>query len=108
VNDRAALWLVILGGMLVTYTTRLAFILLLPSNRLPAILQRSLRYVAPSVLAAIALPGFLGPHGVPLFSLSNHRLIAGGIAAVVAWRTGSTWLTIASGMAALWMLQSLA
>lgn len=107
-NDRAALWLVILGGMLVTYATRLAFILLLRPDRLPAILRRSLRYVAPSVLAAITLPQFLGPHDVPILSLSNHRLIAGAIAAAVAWRTGNTWLTIGSGMVALWMLQSLA
>jgi branched-subunit amino acid transport protein len=59
------------------------------------------------VLAAIILPGLLSPSGTLLLSLANDRLWAGLLALLVAWRTRSTWLTIAVGMLALWGLGSL-
>jgi branched-subunit amino acid transport protein len=37
-------------------------------------------------------------------SLGNHRLIAGAVAAFVAWRSRNTWLTILAGMGALWLM----
>ena len=37
----------------------------------------------------------------------NPRLLAGIIAALVAWRTRNTMLTILAGMAALWIVQAL-
>jgi branched-subunit amino acid transport protein len=37
----------------------------------------------------------------------NGRLVAGAIAALVAWRTRNVFLTIAVGMAALWSAQAL-
>lgn len=40
-------------------------------------------------------------------SMTNVRLWAGLLAALVAWRTKNFLLTLAVGMAALWMLQAL-
>jgi branched-subunit amino acid transport protein len=98
---------IILGGMLVTYTQRLSFIALIPPERLPATLHRGLRLVPPAVLAAVILPEVMRPVGPLDLSLQNHRLLAGCIAALVAWRFRNAWLTIAAGMLALWLLSLL-
>jgi branched-subunit amino acid transport protein len=105
--DSAVLWGIILGGMLVTYATRLSFIAIIPYDRLPSIFRSGLRYVAPSVLAALILPELLKPGGVLNLSIGNHRLLAGVLACLVAWRTKNAWLTISAGMALLWLLSTL-
>jgi branched-subunit amino acid transport protein len=97
-------WLVILGGMIATYLTRLSFILLIPTERVPQFLRRGLKYIPPAVLSAILLPELVIQDGSLELALSNHRLVAGMIAALVAWRLRNTWLTIATGMLALWLL----
>ena len=100
------LWGIIAGGMLVTYVTRLSFIALVPYERLPEFFRSCLRYVPPSILAALILPELLCASGQLDFSFGNHRLLAGTLAALIAWRTGNSWLTIAIGMLTLWWLSS--
>jgi branched-subunit amino acid transport protein len=100
----STVWLVILGGMAATYLTRLSFILLIPTERVPQFLRRLMKYIPPAVLSAILLPELVIQDGMLDLTLSNHRLMAGIIAALVAWRLKNTWLTIASGMLALWLL----
>ncbi len=101
------LWTIIIGGMIVTYLTRLSFTVILPPERLPNIMQRGLRFVPSAILAAIVLPEFIRPEGVVDLTFNNPELIAGTIAAFVAWRTRNTWLTILTGMLALRMLSTL-
>ena len=101
------LWGIIAGGMLVTYATRLSFIALVPYERMPEFFRSCLRYVPPSILAALILPELLCPTGQLDLSLGNHRLLAGTLAALIAWRTGNSWLTIAIGMITLWLLSSI-
>ncbi len=102
-----AIWLVILAGGVGTYLTRLSFIGLVPQERLPRIFRRGLRFIPSAVLAAILLPEILIPVEAVELSLSNHRLLAGILAAIVAWRLRNTWLTISIGMVTLWLLSSL-
>jgi len=102
-----SVWLVILGGMLVTFLTRFSFIGLLPAERLPPLLRSGLRFVAPAVLAAIIAPALLLPAGVLDVSLRNHQLLAGLAALAVAVRFRSLWLTIAVGLAVFWILSAL-
>ena len=97
----------ILGGLVCTYLTRLSFILLIPADRVPRVLGRGLKYIPPAVLSAILLPELVIRDGSLDLALSNHRLIAGVFAALVAWRLRNTWLTIATGLIALWLLRSL-
>lgn len=101
------LWIIILGGMLVTYAMRLSFIALVPHERLPARFRSALRYVPPAVLAALILPDLLLQDAELAISLDNTRLLAGIFAALVAWRTRNTWLTIGTGMGMLWLLSTL-
>jgi branched-subunit amino acid transport protein len=98
------LWVILIGGLLVTYATRLSFIAFMPPERMPAWFRRGLRYVPPAVLAALITPTILMPTGSLDLSLGNERLLAGALAWLVAWRTRSTWLTIAAGMITLWIL----
>ena len=99
------LWLIIIGMGIVTYAIRLSLIALLGRFDVPPIVQRALRFVPPAVLSAIIFPELLRPAGALDISLDNVRLLAGTLAAVVAWRTKNVLLTIGVGMAALWILQ---
>jgi len=101
-----ALWLTLLGMGLITYGIRLSMILLLGRVRISEDWQRALRLVPPAVLSAIIFPELLRPAGSLDISLGNARLLAGIIAAAVAWRTKNALLTIGVGMAALWILQA--
>jgi branched chain amino acid efflux pump len=62
--------------------------------------------VPPAVLSAIIFPEVLVRDGAPDLQLGNARLVAGLVAAFVAWRTRNVVLTIAVGMAALWTAQA--
>ena len=100
----AETWAVILGGMVVTYVTRLSFILLPHPERLPESIRRGLRLVAPAVLAAIVVPQvFVLDSGQIQFI--GARSLAALLAAVIGWRTRNTWLAIGGGMVSLWILQ---
>lgn len=101
-----ALGLIIVGMGVVTYAIRLSLILLLGRFRVPPLVQRALRFVPPAVLAALIFPELLLPGGTLMFSPGNARLLAGLLAGVVAWQSKNVLLTIAVGMAALWVLQA--
>lgn len=101
------LWGIVLGMGLLTYGLRLTPIILLGRVEIPRVVERTLRFVPPAVLSALILPALLRPAGVLDLSLGNVRLIAGGLAALVAWRTRNILLTIAIGLVAMWMLRAL-
>lgn len=100
-------WLIILGMVAVTYSVRLSVIALLGGRALPEGVRRALRYVPPVALSAIVFPELLMPEGALDLSLGNARLLAGLVAAGVAWRSNNAILSIAVGMALLWLLQGL-
>ncbi len=97
-------WLIILCMGIVTYAIRLLPMVLLGRIEMPPIVLRALRFVPPAVLSAIVFPELLRPAGPLDISLGNARLIAGILAAVIAWRTRNVLATIAAGMIALWVL----
>ncbi len=102
-----ALWLTLLAGGVITYAIRLSLILAWGRVTLPPALQRGLRFVPPAVLSAIIFPEILRREDALDLSFGNTRLLAGLAAALVAWRTKNALLTIAAGMAALWILQAI-
>lgn len=98
-----SIWLpLILIGVL-TFLTRLSFILLFGRWQPPEIIRRGLRYVPVSVLTAIFLPELLLIEGQLSFSITNPRLIAGIVAILVAWKTRSALWSIAAGLAVFWL-----
>jgi branched-subunit amino acid transport protein len=98
-------WLIILIGGLLTFLTRLSFIILHDRIKVPDWFRRGLRFVPVAVLSAIILPSLTNPHGPLFISWRNPQLLAGMMAILVAWRSRSVILTIISGMAALLILQ---
>ena len=102
-----SIWLVLIAAGLITYAIRLSFILLFGKLDISPRLRRALRFVPPAVLSAIIFPELLFREGALDFSLGNARLLAGLVAALVAWRTRSVLLTIFIGMLVLLALQSL-
>lgn len=90
-------WIVILAAGAVTYALRSSLIVLLSSAEVPALLERAFRYVAPAVLAALAVPAFLAPGGA--LALDVPRLLAGVAGGAVAWRFRSVLGTLVAGMA---------
>jgi branched-subunit amino acid transport protein len=100
-------WLTIFAAGLITYATRLSFILLFERIAIPAWLKRALRFVPAAVLSAIILPELVFQDGSLALTPSNPRLLAGIVAILVAWRTKNILLTLISGMAVLWALQAI-
>jgi branched-subunit amino acid transport protein len=99
-------WLIIACMGIVTYLIRLSIIAAIGHINVPPLVQRGLRFVPPAVLSAIIFPEILRPGGPVDLSPGNLRLLAGVLAALVAWRTKNVLLTIAVGMAALWILMA--
>lgn len=98
------IWLIIGIVGLGTYLIRLSFIGVLGKVGVPGYIERPLRFVAPAVLAAIAIPELVAPAGTVDIGFDNLRLIAGIIAIVVAWKVRSMGPTIVAGMVSLWLL----
>lgn len=102
-----SIWLTMIIVGLLTYGTRLSFILLFGRRRIPTRVRRGLEFVPPAVLSAIIFPELLMPGGTLDISLGNLRLLAGLVASLVAWRTRNVVATIIAGMASLLLIQSL-
>ena len=102
-----ALWLTMAGAGAVTFALRLSFIALLGRMEIPAFLGRALRFVPAAVLTAVVIPLLLYDNGALEVSPGNERLLAGLVAALIAWRTRSVLFTLGGGMATLWTLQSI-
>jgi branched-subunit amino acid transport protein len=102
------IWLLVFAVGAITYTARVSFIALFARRSMPSLLARALRHVPAAMLTAIVVPAivFSAP-GVLDLSPGNIKLIAAVVAAGVAWWRQSTVLTMAAGMAALWLLQYL-
>lgn len=71
----------------------------------PPAVTRILRQIPPAALASLVLPALLRPGGE--FGLLQARLAAGLVAAVVAWKTRSTGITLVVGMALVSVLEAL-
>ncbi len=102
-----ALWLTIVGAGAVTFALRLSFIALMGWVEIPPLLGRALRFVPAAVLTAVVIPLLFYGDGALAVSLGNERLLAGLVAALIAWRSRSVLFTLGGGMAALWMLQTI-
>ncbi len=97
------MWVTIFGMSAVSYLLRAA--MLLTSRQFPAWLARILAYVPIALFAALAVPGLLRPHGA---ITAGPEAVAGGVAALVAWRTaGRMPLVIAAGVGTFLLIRLL-
>lgn len=87
-----------------TYTLRLSMIGLAGRVSLPARVERAMRFVPVAALTALVTPDLLGGASGSALLTHNPRLWAGVVAVIVAWRTRNVLLTVALGIATLWLL----
>ena len=101
------IWLAIFGIGLLTLIVRYAPLALLARLELPTWGRRALRFVPPAVMSAIVTPALFFAGGTATMTADMPRVLAATFAALVAWRTRSTLLTVVLGMLVLWALQAL-
>ena len=77
----------------------------LAPKELPRNMENSLRYVPIAVLTAILVPEVMIAESGDLSFQGNFRLVAAGIAVLVAQATRSVTATISFGMLSLWLLE---
>lgn len=99
----ALLWLVILVAGVGTFAFRVSFVALFGRLDLPPGVERALRFVPAAVLSALVAPQLLVVDGGLAATPANPRLVAGALAAVVAWRTEDVLATLLVGMTGLWL-----
>jgi branched-subunit amino acid transport protein len=99
-------WLIIVVVGIATYAIRVSGIALLAGRTIPTGIQRALRFVPMTVLPAMIAQEVILVAGTPDISLSNERLLAGLVAAAVAWRTKNVLVTIVVGMGSMLLLQA--
>lgn len=100
-----SLWtsMLLAGG--VTFLIRFSFIGAAGRIAIPGWFGRMLRFVPIAALTALVWPDLLLQHGELAVGFHNPRLVAGLIAAAVAWKTRNMFLTIGAGMICLWVVQ---
>ena len=99
-------WLAIVGVALAAFLMRASFIVFIDPHRFPHWFRHSLKYVPPSVLAAIVTPGVFMHGGALDLSLEAYPRIAAGLVAIVAsFHVRNTMAAIVTGMATLWTVQ---
>ena len=88
-----------------TYFTRFASPLLLDRTGVPRWMVRLLKHVPTAMLAALIAPALLAPQGYLQIGPGNHYLLAGAVAAFMAWRRQPPAVTMGSGMAVMLLLR---
>ncbi len=98
--------LVVVAVGVATYVMRAGLILLLANRTLPAVVERSLRYVGPAVLAALTVSLAFGTSEGGAANLEAPEILAllasGGVA---AWRRNLVE-TLIVGMAVFWVARA--
>jgi branched-subunit amino acid transport protein len=103
-ND-VQLWITILLAALVSFLLRYLPMKLLEKQRLAPWLERALRYVPAATLSGLVFPALLLQNNQLALHFGNDRLIAGILAAVIAYFSRNAVFTILGGLIALWILQ---
>ncbi|WP_435100175.1 AzlD domain-containing protein [Halarchaeum sp. P4] len=100
------IWAVILAIAIPTFLVRYSFIGLFGRlGEAPDWVERVLAFVPAAVLAALVVPDVVTIQSTVAATLGQDRVLAGVVAAVVAWRTENVFATIAVGMLALWTVR---
>lgn len=104
--SHAAVWAAIASIGVCTFAIRLSFIYLFGRiDAVPPRVEAVLRYVPAAVLAALVVPAVVTVEPTLSATLFDDRLVAGVVAAGVAWRTEDVFATIVLGMGTLWALR---
>ena len=104
---RNEILVVILAMAAVTFATRFGSIALFRQTEMPDWLERWLKHIPTAILTALIVPALLLPKGQLDITLHNHYLLAGILAAVVAYKSRNIVYTIVLGMGTMIVLRLL-
>ncbi|MDA8221620.1 AzlD domain-containing protein [Desulfosporosinus sp.] len=104
---RSEVLYIIIGMTLVTYFTRIGALALFRFTGVPIWLNRWLKYVPVAILTSLIVPLLLLPKGYLDISLHNDYLIAGIVAAFVAYKSRNIIATLCLGMSVMFVLKLL-
>lgn len=97
----------IIGMALVTFATRFSCVVLLKQTGMPDWLERWLKHIPNAILTALIIPALVLPRGQIDISLDNHYLVAGCLAALVAYKSRNIIATLVLGMGTILSLRLL-
>lgn len=95
---RSEIVFIIVGMALATFLTRFGCLILFRYIGIPSLLEGWLKYVPTAILTALIMPALLLPKGYLDISLHNHYLLAGIVAAIVAYKSRNIIATIGLGI----------
>lgn len=98
------LFLIILGGMAVTFSMRFSFLMLSSKITISPKVTKFLDFIAPAVLTALITPAVFTTNGSINLSLSNIYLIAAFVSSITAFLSRQMVLTIISGISTVAVL----
>jgi branched-subunit amino acid transport protein len=104
---RSEIILTLVGMGIVTYLTRVLFIVGMKGDRLPPFLIRWLSFVPVAVLTAIICPMIAAPEKHLNLTYDNPYLVAGIITSVIAVATKNLVITVIGGMGVILLLKFL-
>ena len=97
------LWIAFVLLGITTLLTRGSFIVIGERGRLPATLQRALRYAPAAALSALVMPDLLLVQGA--VQPFNPKLLAALVVIAISLRWRNPWLPFILGMGSLWLAQ---
>lgn len=98
-------WILILGMLAITFTTRYS-LFAFPDLRFPPLVRQGLHYVPTAVLTAIVVPGMFLPDGQHwALSFDNAYLLAGLATIAIAALTRHLLATIGGGLLVFFLLR---
>lgn len=103
---RFEVFLMIIAMGAVTYLSRVIGFVIVRTFGVPQAVARWLTYVPVGILTALIVPTLLIRDGRVHVGIGNHYLLAGLVAAAVAYRTRSVVLTVGVGLGAVMLLQA--
>ena len=95
----------ILAMAIATYVTRFTSVGLLGGGSLPNWLGRLLKHVPTAMLTALIAPALFAPRGSLEITFANHYLLAGAVAALVAYNRQHPIATMGAGIGTMLALR---
>ena len=102
---RSDILVIIFSFFIVTFATRFGCVALFRQTKMPVWLERWLRHIPTAILTALIIPALILPKGQVDITLHNHYLLAGILAAIVAYKSRNIVSTIVLGMGTMIVLR---
>jgi branched chain amino acid efflux pump len=107
VLDHTEILLTLVGMGIVTYLTRMFFLISKKDEGMPKFVVRSLKFVPVAVLSAIVAPLILAPEGRLTLTYDSPYFIAGFVTFVIAYLSKNLIVTVFGGMAVILIVKFL-